>query len=163
MGRAVTPTVVQQRARLLWLEGAPVEQIAAAAQVKPWVVYGWRARFNWPKRPDPRRGVVRPVVALAAALWDDDVPRPTIAALCQVTVKLVDCWKAKYGWRRRSPGIRSRPADISKPLLRRAKSLATKQAVVATPKVPLPQWVCCDQRLALPRCPTCHRPHPLAQ
>lgn len=165
--------VAEAQAR--WDAGDDVYAIAFGVGVQPDTVYWWRYRYGWTGRRKFPRAWARPrddaVVALAAKLWSEGIPRPDIASLCGIAKSTLATWRARYHWPLRKPG-RSQIQAWEDQYRRwgyhggrrtRWQELRNLLQVIQhqRPAAPLPKWRCCDQLLDLPACPTCFRKNPL--
>jgi uncharacterized protein YjcR len=155
----------QYRARLLWLEGVAMRDIATAVGRSVWTIWKWRSTQQWPPRIPAKEAAKRQLIAFAAALWQDGVPRPTVAVLCEIKLKTLDTWRVRCGWTKRRPGLKVGAHTTTAVVLRQLQQRALQTIASAHPKVErtLPRWRCCDQVVPGLTCPTCGRRHPQAE
>lgn len=166
-------------ARRRWVAREPVGEMATALGVPIGTIYYWRKQHRWPQReavraPGPTWVLDLPGKReLARKLWREGLPRPDIAALCEISMSTISAWRKRYRWATRPPGTCQLPSwekvyrhlpHAPPPADAQARRQVLADYVMRLRKkrpAVTPKWRCCDQLHDGPACPTCQRPNPL--
>lgn len=167
------PRLINQ-ARDLWIAGVEVKAIGQAVGRDRLTIYHWRHVYAWPHRNIPKPRTRRrdgEIVSLAKKLWLEGLPRPDIAALCEVAVSTLASWREKYDWPKRQSGkcglaaweqvYRHRPRKPKEPdpMAQVLRTIASRRQ---GSYVPPTTFRCCGQVVSGMSCPICQRKHPLS-
>lgn len=174
MAAALDPTVVEA-ARQRWVAGEPATAIAAALGRPLGTLYFWRHRYQWPHRAAvysrPFHQSSDSTVQLAKVLWDQGVPRPDIANLCDISLSTLGEWRRRYEWPKRAVGrsllpgwdraYRQRePGHPAPDVVERRRVLHEYVARMRNRTRSVDLWRCCDRLWDVPNCGECGRRSP---